>query len=129
MNLGPDLDTPRITAAGAPRDLSALSVGTRDQLSTIFRLTLAEYLKSAVVLDDQLTQTDTLRMAWLRDLIRDVTGRIQVLVFTCRPSDYLLPEEIHSAALGSAVRSIDLERAIERGGSDGSRAAAAGGGY
>jgi len=40
------------------------------QLSTIFRLSLAEQLQSAVMLDDQLTQSDAQRMAWLRDLIR-----------------------------------------------------------
>ena len=114
MNLGPNLDTPSISAAGAPRDLRALSVGTREQLSTIFRLTLAEHLHSAVMLDDQLTQTDIHRMAWLRDLIREVTGNIQVIVFTCRPSDYLLPEEMHGAAIGTAVRSIDLAQAIDR---------------
>ena len=114
MNLGPNLDTPSIAAAGAPRDLRALSVGTREQLSTIFRLTLAEYLHSAVMLDDQLTQTDIHRMAWLRDLIREVTGNIQVIVFTCRPSDYLLPEEMQGAAIGAAVRSIDLAQAIDR---------------
>ncbi len=114
MKLGPNLDTPSISAAGAPRDLRALSVGTREQLSTIFRLTLAEYLHSAVMLDDQLTQTDIHRMAWLRDLIREVTGNIQVIVFTCRPSDYLLPEEMHGAAIGTAVRSIDLAQAIDR---------------
>ena len=113
LSLGPDLDTPSITAAGAPRELAALSVGTREQLSTIFRLTLAEQLQSTVMLDDQLTQTDSLRMAWLRDLIRVVTRQIQVVVFTCRPSDYVLPEEMNSAA----VHSIDLEQAIKRGGS------------
>ena len=115
MNLGPDLDKPSITAAGGARDLRVLSVGTRDQLSTIFRLTLAEQLKSAVMLDDQLTQTDTHRMAWLRELIREVTGGIQVIVFTCRPLDYLLPEEMAGA--------IDLSRIIERGGPLGASAA------
>jgi len=35
------------------------------QLSTIFRLSLAEQLQSAVMLDDQLTQSDAQRMAWL----------------------------------------------------------------
>jgi hypothetical protein len=47
-------------------------------------------------------------MAWLRELIREVTGGIQVIVFTCRPLDYLLPEEMAGA--------IDLSKIIERGG-------------
>ncbi len=123
MALGPNLDVPGITAAGALRDLAALSVGTRDQLSTIFRLSLAEQLNSAVLLDDQLVQTDSHRMGWLRDLIREVTSRIQVIVFTCRPGDYLRPEEFH----GAAVRVIDLAQVIQRGAAVAPRTTAAGG--
>ena len=85
LTLGPDLETHSIAAAGDGRPVSALSVGTRDQLSTIFRLSLAEQLHSVVLLDDQLTQSDSLRMEWLRDLIRSLASNIQILVFTCRP--------------------------------------------
>ena len=77
------------------------------------------------LLDDQLTQTDIHRMAWLRDLIREVTGRIQVIVFTCRASDYLLPEEMQGITRGAAVQVIDLAQAIDRGTAP--RVAAAGG--
>lgn len=55
---GPDLETHTISAAGDARPVSSLAVGTRDHLSTIFRLSLAEKLQSAVMLDDQLTQCD-----------------------------------------------------------------------
>ena len=113
LSLGPDLETTAISAAGDARPVSALSVGTRDQLSTIFRLTLAEQLRSAVMLDDQLTQSDGDRMQWLRDLIRQLAANIQILVFTCRPADYLLPGEMKTSRK-SPVRSIPLAQIIER---------------
>jgi hypothetical protein len=114
LTLGPDLETHSIAAAGDGRPVSALSVGTRDQLSTIFRLSLAEQLHSVVLLDDQLTQSDSLRMEWLRDLIRSLANNIQILVFTCRPADYLLPGEMKAGKKSESVRSINLAQAIER---------------
>ena len=120
VSLGPDLETHGISASGDARLVSALSVGTRDQLSTIFRLSLAEQLQTAIVLDDQLTQSDMQRMAWLRDLIRQLAANIQILVFTCRPGDYLLPAELKQGKktepAASFVRSIDLGQVIERSG-------------
>jgi hypothetical protein len=120
LALGPDLETHSISAAGEGRPVSALSVGTRDQLSTIFRLSLAEQLQSTVMLDDQLTQSDAIRMSWLRDLIRELASNIQILVFTCRPADYLLSGEMKSGRKAepgkAAVRSIHLAQVIERSG-------------
>jgi hypothetical protein len=40
-------------ASGAVRPTDQISVGTREQLSTLYRLSLAEYLGSTIVLDDQ----------------------------------------------------------------------------
>ncbi|HXB70920.1 MAG TPA: AAA family ATPase [Candidatus Acidoferrales bacterium] len=118
--LGPDLETHTISAAGDGRFVSSLSVGTRDQLSTIFRLSLAEQLRSTVMLDDQLTQSDTKRMDWLRNLIRQLAANIQIVVFTCRPEDYLLPNELKAGKKSEAgapfVRSINLAQVIERSG-------------
>ncbi len=120
LALGPDLETYTISAAGDGRSVGALSVGTRDQLSTIFRLSLAERLQSAVMLDDQLTQSDAERMLWLRDLIRELAANIQILVFTCRPADYLLPGEMKAGRKSEtgkpAIRSIHLAQIIERSG-------------
>jgi hypothetical protein len=120
VSLGPNLETHGISAHGDARLVSALSVGTRDQLSTIFRLSLAEQLQTAIMLDDQLTQSDTQRMAWLRDLIRQLAASIQILVFTCRPGDYLLPAELKpgkkTEPAASFVRSIDLGQVMERSG-------------
>jgi hypothetical protein len=118
--LGPDLETHSISTAGGDRLLSSLSVGTRDQLSTIFRLSLAEQLRSAVMLDDQLTQSDAQRMLWLRELMRQLASNIQIIVFTCRPTDYLLADELKTARKSEKVkmfvRSIDLKQVIQRTG-------------
>jgi hypothetical protein len=117
IGLGPELETHGISAAGNDHPVSSLSVGTRDQLSTIFRLSLAEQLHSAVLLDDQLTQSDPERMVWLRNLIGQIAANIQIIVFTCRPGDYLLPHEIKTESKceggKSSVRSIDLLQVIE----------------
>jgi len=46
LALGPGLESQGIFAAGDDRDISLLSVGAKDQLSTVLRLTIAEQLKS-----------------------------------------------------------------------------------
>jgi uncharacterized protein YhaN len=43
--------------------LKALSVGTRSQLAALVRLTIADQLDSAIVLDDHLVHTDVSRLA------------------------------------------------------------------
>jgi len=118
LTLGPDLSTEDIACVGDGRSITSLSVGTRDQLATIFRLSLAEHLQSAVILDDQLTQSDTNRMSWLRDLIGGLSSKIQIIVFTCRPSDYLLSRELKSEKKFEAdtllTRLINLEQVVEQ---------------
>ena len=120
LALGPNLETEGISIAGENRLVELLSVGTRDQLSTIFRLTLAEQLKTAVILDDQLTQTDGSRMSWLRDLLKEIANNIQIIVFTCRPDNYLAPaggrKPTKRDAEPSPVRAVDLAQFIERWG-------------
>ncbi len=120
LDLGPDLKTNTISVGGEGRPVGALSVGTRDQLSIIFRLTLAEQLQSVVVLDDQLTQCDGERMVWIRSFIREMVKNIQIIVFTCRPTDYLVPSELKTAKraerLSASVLSVDLTQVIERSG-------------
>jgi hypothetical protein len=116
LALGPNLETQGIAVAGQDRPVGLLSVGTRDQLSTIFRLTLAEELKTAVILDDQLTQTDSGRMSWLRDLLKEISANIQVIVFTCRPDDYVFPAKgRRKEVLGQQQsRALDLTPLITR---------------
>ena len=110
------LATEGVFVAGAVRSHHELSVGTREQLSTLFRLCLAEHLKSVVVLDDQLVQSDLLRMDHLRALLLETAKKVQIVVLTCRPSDY-----VDAAALPTAgarmleldgVRAIDLRRTL-----------------
>lgn len=115
LALGPNLEAQSIAALGEDHSISSLSIGTRDQLSTIFRLSLAEQLQSTVLLDDQLTQSDYDRLKWLRGLLKELAATTQIIVFTCRPSDYLLPEELaqsEASADDSPIRSIDLLRII-----------------
>jgi uncharacterized protein YhaN len=109
LALGPDLEMQGIAVAGHNRHVDLLSVGTKDQLCTILRLTVAEQLKSAIVLDDQLTQSDRSRMDWLRDFLLKTAESIQVIVFTCRPEAYVVDGES-----GPAMRAIDLSGLVQR---------------
>ncbi|MDE0023162.1 MAG: AAA family ATPase [Spirochaetaceae bacterium] len=107
VSIAPTLSTESIEAAGSERDIARLSVGTRDQLATVLRLTIAEKLGSTVVLDDQLVQSDPSRMRWLYEFMVQCAREFQILVLTCHPDRY-------DPADGPAVRSIDLTKHIER---------------
>ena len=107
--------------SGAVRSAAHLSVGTREQLSTLYRLSLAEYLCTAVVLDDQLVQSDNTRMDWFRKLLAAKSRSFQIVVFTCRPNDYLAANAMVSKGKvaikdteGGFIRAIDLGRALHR---------------
>src|SRR5208282_1212367 len=54
VQLTAQLATEGIMVGGALRPTNLISVGTREQLSTLYRLSLAEYLGTTIVLDDQL---------------------------------------------------------------------------
>jgi DNA repair exonuclease SbcCD ATPase subunit len=93
--LSPHLGLEGIEVAGGRRELDRLSIGTREQLSTLFRLCLAERLRSALLLDDQLVQSDPERLRWFRRVLRETAQKgIQIIVLTCRPDDYLEPTEV-----------------------------------
>jgi len=84
-------------------------------------LSLAEYLRAAIVLDDQLVQSDNTRMDWFRALLTEKARSFQIIVFTCRPSDYLLPNAlvpqgstVYADTDGGFVRAVDLVRALRR---------------
>jgi DNA repair exonuclease SbcCD ATPase subunit len=121
VRLTAQLGTEGVVAGGAVRPAECLSVGTREQLSTLYRLSLAEYLGTTVVLDDQLVQSDEKRMDWFRALLVDKARNFQIVVFTCRPEDYL--SQAAMVAPGTSpnrdtddgfVRSIDLSGAVQR---------------
>jgi hypothetical protein len=105
--------------AEAQTVLEALSVGTRSQLAALIRLTIADQLRTAIVLDDHLVHTDVLRLTWFHELLRKVAVNAQVIIITCRPQDYLAGLKIPTEdpvvdVLGDTLRAIDLERVLQR---------------
>lgn len=113
LDLGPNLETHGIHAGGERRDVALLSMGTKEQLSTLFRLSLAETLGSAVLLDDQLTQTDPERMGWFRQRMRELGRDNQIIVFTCRADDYLDETSEHNGD-NNAIHIVGLDTVIDR---------------
>lgn len=111
IELDPDLRTQDIAALGAPREVSDLSVGTREQLATLIRLAVAAHLQTALVLDDQLVHSDSARLTWFRQRLRSSVREYshQVIVFTCRPDDYLPAD-----AEDDSVAVVDLEGQLSR---------------
>jgi hypothetical protein len=121
VHLTAQLATEGVVVSGAVRPPAQISVGTREQLSTLYRLSLAEYLDTAIVLDDQLVQSDDSRMDWFRALLAEKGHNFQIVVFTCRPGDYLtasafVPQgtAVHADTNEGFIRAIDLGRAISR---------------
>jgi uncharacterized protein YhaN len=122
VSFDPALKTRAVVVGGEPWSPAALSVGTREQLATIVRLALAAQLKSVVLLDDQLVQSDPTRLEWFRQALRTTVRdqQHQVLVFTCRTGDYLTQDELpkptesqHESDEGRLL-STDLEKVIRR---------------
>jgi energy-coupling factor transporter ATP-binding protein EcfA2 len=121
VQLNAELGTEGVAVAGAIRPTERISVGTREQLSTLYRLALAEYLSTTVVLDDQLVQSDGTRMDWFRALLAEKARNFQIVVFTCRPGDYLTAgamvpkgKSVQRDTDGGFVRAVDLGRAVRR---------------
>jgi hypothetical protein len=121
VQLTAQLATEGIMVSSALRPAAQISVGTREQLSTLYRLSLAEYLRTTLVLDDQLVQSDDNRMDWFRALLTEKARSFQIVVFTCRPGDYLpanalVPKgsAVHADTDGGFTRAVDLGRALRR---------------
>jgi DNA repair protein SbcC/Rad50 len=121
VRLTAQLGTEGVVVAGAVKSTQRISVGTREQLSTLYRLALAEYLSTTVVLDDQLVQSDGTRMDWFRALLAEKARGFQIVVFTCRPDDYLKAsaktpkgKSVHVDTDSGFVRAIDVGRAVRR---------------
>jgi hypothetical protein len=119
VRLTAQLGTEGVVVAGALRATERISVGTREQLSTLYRMAMAEYLRTTVVLDDQLVQSDGTRMDWFRALLGEKAHSFQIVVFTCRQGDYLAASAMvpkGKAVLkdtdGGFVRAVDLGRAV-----------------
>jgi DNA repair exonuclease SbcCD ATPase subunit len=121
VQLTAQLGTEGVMISGTLRPAAQLSVGTREQLSILYRLALAEYLRTVIVLDDQLVQSDDTRMDWFRALLTEKAQIFQIVVFTCRPGDYLhsralVPEgsAVYTDTDGGFIRAVDLRRALRR---------------
>lgn len=125
LELGTHLESSGIQAAGELRAIDALSAGTQDQLATLLRLCVAEQLRSSIVLDDHLSQSDPGRVAWFNSVLRTAAKQIQIVVITCRPSELLsaseLPpgDEVTKITAAGLLHSIDLSRVIKRFGATG----------
>ncbi len=95
VNLDPDLRMEGFVSIGGEHRVEELSVGTREQLATLIRLAIAAQLKTAVLLDDQLVHSDSRRIEWFRKQVRHSVCEHghQVIVMTCRLSDYAVDDE------------------------------------
>ena len=70
-----------------PRSVLTLSRGTADQLYLAVRLAVCRLClpeKPPIVLDDALAAFDDRRMALALDLLRELAGEQQLLLFTCQ---------------------------------------------
>jgi hypothetical protein len=116
LELGPRLkaDGVGISGTAGAEVLEGLSVGTKDQLATLLRIVIAEELRSAIVLDDHLAHTDPSRLEWFRAALRRAASTTQVIVVTCRPTDYLAPEELAGAEPKDSglLRTVNLDQVI-----------------
>jgi uncharacterized protein YhaN len=75
------------------------------------RLAIAAQLQTTLVLDDQLVHSDTERLKWFRDrLCASARERQhQIVVFTCRPGDYLSPDGAEGT---HSVNVVDLSAVV-----------------
>lgn len=92
--------------------VNELSFGTREQLSLMSRLCLAELLatgkeRQTVILDDNLVHTDNSRMNCACELLEHAARTVQIVVFTCHPERYAtikgarrVPMELPSRLVG-----------------------------
>jgi hypothetical protein len=120
LEIGPHLQSTGIQAAGDIREIDTLSAGTQDQLATLLRICVAEQLRSSIVLDDHLSQSDADRVGWFNNVLRDAAKQIQIVFITCRPSELLNPGEMPTGgdavkvAAAGLLHAIDLTRVIKR---------------
>ncbi|MBN2546745.1 MAG: AAA family ATPase [Spirochaetes bacterium] len=73
-------------------NLEDISLGTKEQLSFIFRFIIAQYLsandRSVMIMDDSFVNTDMIRFQYLLEKIESYENKIQFLIFTCRENDF-----------------------------------------
>jgi hypothetical protein len=120
IELGAKLEAGGIHVAGGLREIAALSAGTQDQLATLLRVCIAQQLRSAIILDDHLTQSDPHRVAWFNAMLREAAESVQIILITCRPQEVLAadelcgPGEARRASADGRVHAVDLAAVIRR---------------
>ena len=107
VGIGPQLDATGVRLGGDERGFGDVSVGTREQIALLLRLSIAEALESFLILDDHLTQSDPKRMAWIRNLLGEAAKNIQVVVMTCHPNAYIAGDE-HAVDLTQCITRHDV---------------------
>lgn len=69
-----------------------LSFGTREQLSFLTRLSMAEIIggksRIPVIFDDSLVNTDEERMKYARKYLKEAANSCQIILFTCHGENY-----------------------------------------
>ncbi|CAN5510560.1 AAA family ATPase [soil metagenome] len=93
---------------GVNEGYEKLSVGTREQLSVLTRLSIASLLKAkgqptVVVLDDALVYSDDGRIAKMKEILNEVSGEFQVIILTCRLRDYENMQNAHFVELQTSL--------------------------
>jgi uncharacterized protein YhaN len=73
--------------------IDEISFGTKEQLTFLCRLSLAELLTESterltVVLDDNLVHSDQTRMTRICEMLEQASETIQIVIFTCHPERY-----------------------------------------
>jgi uncharacterized protein YhaN len=120
VELGAKLEAGGIHVAGGLREIAALSAGTQDQLATLLRVCIAQELRSAIILDDHLTQSDPARIAWFNTTLREAAESVQIILITCRPQEVLAADELCSpgqarrASADGRVHAVDMAAVIRR---------------
>jgi DNA repair exonuclease SbcCD ATPase subunit len=111
FSLEPTLTVKSVTADGNDRGYELLSAGTRHQLAVLVRLALSAHLQATLLLDDQLVHSDPKRLEWFRETLQESAKQYdhQIIVITCRPSDYGAPFNQNGA-----TSSVDLSDLVER---------------
>lgn len=80
-----------------------LSFGTREQLSFLTRLAMAEVIgeeeRIPVIFDDSLVNTDSDRMKYARRFLKEASESCQIILFTCHGEDYSWENEVNKIEL------------------------------
>ena len=87
VRLTAQLGAEGVVAAGAVRSTAKISVGTREQLSTLYRLALAEDLHTVVVATTNSSRATAAVWSGFAHCWRRKARSFQIVVFTCRPGD------------------------------------------